>query len=120
MYYALTRYDGVGISAPQIGIPLRIIMIQVNAKQMNMWTPEAVAAREMEIVPLTVIINPVLKILDTQQVTYNESCCSMHGFSGPVSRSKGVAISGFDQEGEEITWSSKGWTARIIQHEYDH
>ena len=63
-----------------------------------------------------------------------ESCCSMHGFSGPVTRAQAVHVKGrnevgtvnphklkqINQEGEEVSWKSSGWEARILQHEVDH
>ena len=68
MKYVLKRYDGVGVSAPQVGIPLQIIMIQLTAKQLNCWTEDMQKKREMEIIPLTTIINPKLSIIDSEKV----------------------------------------------------
>jgi len=120
MKYALKRFDGVGISAPQVGVPLQIMMVQFTTSQLNCWTEEMQKMREMEMIPLKVLINPKLKIINSEQVSHSESCCSMHGFSALVPRCKKVQLTGLDQTGSEVQWSASGWAARIAQHEFDH
>jgi len=120
MHAALIRYDGVGLSAPQVGVALQILMVQVTARQLDMWTVEAQEERQMKELPLRVLINPVITPADNTQVTMRESCCSMHGFSGPVARAQAVHVKGRNEEGEEVSWKSSGWEARILQHEVDH
>jgi len=120
MKYALKRFDGVGISAPQVGVPLQIMMVQFTTSQLNCWTQDMQQSREMEVIPLKILINPKLKIIDSDQVSHSESCCSMHGFSALVPRCRKVSLTGLDQTGKEVKWSPSGWSARIAQHEYDH
>jgi len=120
MHAALVRYDGVGLSAPQVGVALQILMIQVTAKQLDMYTIEAQEERQMKEVPLKVLFNPVITPVDNTQVIMRESCCSMHGFSGPVPRAMSVHVKGLNEDGEELQWKSSGWEARILQHEVDH
>ena len=69
----------------------------MKPSQLEMWTPEARALREMEPVALRVIINPTLTLLNKQLVSHKESCCSMHGFSGPVARAQSVHVTGLDE-----------------------
>ena len=68
MKFALKRFDCVGLSAPQIGVPLQIMMVQFTKKQLNFWSEEIRKKREMEILPLKIFINPKLNILDKTQV----------------------------------------------------
>ena len=68
MKFALKRFDGVGISAPQIGVPLQISMIQFTPSQLEFWSPDHQATRQMEAIPLKILINPKLHILDKSQV----------------------------------------------------
>ena len=68
MKYALKRFDGVGISAPQVGVPLQIMMVQFTSSQLNCWTEDMQQSREMEVIPLKILINPKLKIIDSDQV----------------------------------------------------
>ena len=69
----------------------------MKPSQLEMWTTEARALREMEPLALRVIINPTLTLLNKQLVTHKESCCSMHGFSGPVARAQSVRVTGLDE-----------------------
>ena len=68
MKFALKRFDGVGLSAPQIGVPLQIMMVQFTKKQIKFWSEEIRKKREMEVLPLKIFINPKLNILDKTQV----------------------------------------------------
>ena len=68
MKFVLKRFDGVGLSAPQIGVPLQIMMVQFTKKQINFWSEELRKQREMEVLPMKIIINPKLNILDRTQV----------------------------------------------------
>ena len=81
MKFALHRFDGVGISAPQIGVPVQISMIQFTSSQLNFWSDEIQKSKQMEEIPMKIFINPKLHILDKSQVAFTEGCTSMHGFS---------------------------------------
>ena len=81
MKFALDRFDGVGISAPQIGVPVQISMIQFTAGQLKFWSEEIQKIKQMEEIPLKIFINPKLHILDKSQVAFTEGCTSMHGYS---------------------------------------
>ena len=68
MKFALARFDGVGLSAPQIGVPLQIMMVQFTKKQIKFWSEDIRKKQEMEVLPLKIFINPQLNILDKTQV----------------------------------------------------
>ena len=81
MKTVLKKYDGVGISAPQVGLPWQIMMIQFTDSQRGFWSEDNQKKQEMETIPLKIFINPKIHVLDKSIVFHSESCCSMHGYS---------------------------------------
>ena len=92
------------------------LTFQVTAKQLDMYIIEVQEERQMKEVPLKVLFNPVITPLDNTQVgllnlsglctvydyvlfqvIMRESCCSMHGFSGPVPRAMSVHVKGLNE-----------------------
>lgn len=120
MKQVMKRYDSVGLAAPQIGMPLRILLLEFSPKRKEQFGPEVYTAREMSTLPLTVIVNPKMDVLDYNKVEFPESCESVRGFSALVPRYKAVRLSGLNLKGEAVTLEGKGWLARMIQHEMDH
>lgn len=82
--------------------------------------PEVWKAKEMQLLPLTVFINPEIEILDHKKVVFEESCASIVGFAAEVARNYSVKVKAFNENGELTEHLFTGWTARIAQHEYDH
>jgi peptide deformylase len=117
---AMSRYDALGMSAPQVGSPLRIMCVQMTRRQVDMLPQAQVEAQHVEEIPMRVVINPVLSVTNNEQVIFRESCCSMNGFSAIVPRAKEVTIEGIDERGEKVIWKAKNFTARVFQHEMDH
>lgn len=101
---------GVGLAAPQVGLPLRLAVIEDNAE-----VPEL----ERAPVPFHVIINPTLT-LGTETVAHAEGCLSVDGFQASVRRAKSVRVDALDHTGSPMTIQATGWYARILQHEIDH
>ena len=120
MEAALTRYDAVGVSAPQLGVPLRVSMARLTAAQLQFWSEDVRRRQQMEEIPLKVIINPVMTVVDSSEVTARESCCSMAGYSALVPRAREVRLVGLNPAGQPVQWEARGWAARIAQHEQDH
>uniref|UniRef100_A0A8C5QXK3 Peptide deformylase n=1 Tax=Leptobrachium leishanense TaxID=445787 RepID=A0A8C5QXK3_9ANUR len=110
----------VGLSAPQLGVPLRIMVFELTEKMCQIVPPEVLAAREMVPIPLKVFMNPQMRILDSRTLTFPEGCWSIQGFSAMVPRYYAVEISGLNEQRKPVTWQAKGWAARIVQHEMDH
>ncbi len=120
MISILGKYDAIGLSAPQVGVPARIAVLQMTKKQLEMWSPEMVAKQGMEVLPLKVLINPQVKVIDNREIVGREGCCSMNGFSALVSRAASVQVKALDADGREFEWRAKDWSARLVQHEMDH
>tara|TARA_R110002072_G_scaffold302636_1_gene487031 strand:+ start:1271 stop:1786 length:516 start_codon:yes stop_codon:yes gene_type:complete len=112
MLNTMTEKTGVGIAAPQIGISKRIIIFgfETNDRYPNEKS-----------VPLTVLINPVMKVLDETEEDGWEGCLSVPGLRGLVSRYIKIEYSGYSfTEKKEITREAEGFHARVVQHEIDH
>lgn len=103
--------NGAGLAANQIGIPLRIV---VFGFQHNPRYPDA------EPVPETILINPVIKILESRMETAWEGCLSIPGMRGQVPRYTKIHYQGYDQYGNSIERIASGFHARVVQHECDH
>ena len=117
---ALKKYDAVGVSAPQVGVPLRICCVHMTSKQLSVWDPDTVKTRGMEAFKQQILINPEFRVTDDTVQLYREGCTSINGFSGIVPRPKEISVKALTEEGEEVNFRVKNWTARIIQHEIDH
>lgn len=114
-----TMHDapGVGLAAPQIGLPLQLVVIEDRAENL---APEALAERERRVVPFQVIINPVLFIEDQGAAEFFEGCLSVTGFMAIVQRALRVRVECLNEFAESVTINARGWYARILQHEIDH
>ncbi|XP_027340734.1 peptide deformylase 1A, chloroplastic-like [Abrus precatorius] len=111
---------GVGLAAPQIGIPLRIIVLEDRKEYMNYETKEEIKAQDRRPFDLLVILNPKLKKKTNRTALFFEGCLSVDGYSAVVERHLDVEVAGFDRCGEPIKLNASGWQARILQHECDH
>ncbi|XP_054372163.1 conserved oligomeric Golgi complex subunit 8 [Molothrus ater] len=110
----------LGLSAPQLGVPLRVFAAELPPARCARYPPALRQAHRIEPFPLRVLVNPAIRVLDTRLVTGPEGCASVHGFSAYVPRHWAVHVSGVDELGVPVSWEAVGWAARIIQHEMDH
>ncbi|MDD5471589.1 MAG: peptide deformylase [Sideroxydans sp.] len=102
---------GVGLAAPQIGVPLRVVIFGMESSERY---PDA------EAVPYTVLINPVLTPLADEMEAGWEGCLSVPGMRGLVPRYTKLRYQGRDENGALIDRSVSGFHARVVQHECDH
>ncbi|HEY1339246.1 MAG TPA: peptide deformylase, partial [Bryobacteraceae bacterium] len=110
---------GVGLAAPQIGLPLQLAVIEDRAELLKSIPPERLAERRRQPVPFQVLINPRLE-LGGAEAEFFEGCLSVAGFSAVVPRAIEVRVDCLDHRGEPLTFTAEGWHARIVQHETDH
>ena len=101
---------GVGLAAPQIGVPLQLAVIEDVGES---------EAQERKPVPFHVIATPRLTLGD-EIVEHYEGCLSVDGFQAVVPRARSVKVEALDHRGQPITIDASGWYARILQHEIDH
>ncbi|WP_432182343.1 peptide deformylase [Streptomyces sp. NBC_00063] len=107
---------GVGLAAPQIGVPLRIAVVEDTAE-----VPEEVRmARGRVPQPFRVLINPSYVPVGARRAAFFEGCLSVPGLQAVVSRHQRVRLRGLDERGRRVDEEFTGWPARIVQHETDH
>ena len=111
---------GVGLAAPQVGVGLRVAVIEDRAEAIALMPADDVAKKNRRPVPFHVIVNPTLTVVDDTKATFVEGCLSVSGFAAEVSRARAVQVKGLDHRGAAITIDAQGWYARILQHEIDH
>lgn len=117
---AMREAPGVGLAAPQIGVPIQLAVIEDRAEYIDGLSEEEIAERQRAAIPFHVIINPKLTVLDDSSVEFFEGCLSVEGFSAIVDRALKVRVECLNERGEEVTIEAHGWYARILQHEIDH
>lgn len=111
MFETMHKAQGAGLAAPQIGVDLRLVIFGY----------EAVGARaNVEPVPPTVLINPVIEVLAPDREDAWEGCLSVPGMRGVVGRHTSIRYRGLDPYGKPIDRFASGWHARVVQHECDH
>jgi peptide deformylase len=111
MHDTMRSLNGAGLAAPQIGVGLQVVLFEVDA---NPRYPD------VETVPLTVLINPVLTPMSDEVEEGWEGCLSVPGMRGLVPRHAALRYQGFDATGQPIDRSVTGFHARVVQHEVDH
>jgi len=111
---------GVGLAAPQIGLPIQLAVIEDRAEYSKDIAPDRLAERERLPVPFHVLINPRIVERSEEQADFFEGCLSLPGFSALVPRARTVTVECLDQQGIEQPIEAQGWYARILQHEIDH
>ncbi len=107
----MAALNGAGLAAPQIGVPLRVVIFGVER---NARYPDA------EEVPFTVLCNPQLAALDGAMEDGWEGCLSVPGMRGLVPRHLRLRYSGYDPQGVRIEREVANFHARVVQHECDH
>jgi len=103
---------GAGLAAPQVHVPLRVVIFHVPQNRTDEDDDEAVA--------LTILINPEIEVLDDTLSYGMEGCLSVPGLMGEVPRYNRIRYSGFDPFGNEFKREASGFHARVVQHECDH
>jgi peptide deformylase len=92
---------GVGLAGPQIGLPLRLVVIEYEET-------------------LYKLVNPEITWLSAERSTADEGCLSLPGYIGAVERAEAVRVRAKNEQGKAISLNPSGWLARIFQHEIDH
>jgi peptide deformylase len=104
--------DGAGLAAPQIGVPLRVVIFGISR---NPRYPEAPP------IPETVLINPEITPLgDDRDQEGWEGCLSVPGWRAQVPRWRRIRYRGRDAQGRPFEREVEGFHARVVQHECDH
>jgi peptide deformylase len=107
----MRHLNGAGIAAPQIGVSARVVIFELKD---NPRYPQLTP------IPYTVLVNPLVTPLTTEQDEGWEGCLSVPGLRGLVPRFTRLRYQGFDQHGAPIERTVEGFHARVVQHEVDH
>lgn len=117
---------GVGLAAPQVGVPLQIAVVEDSPERWGHLSDEELAARERYPLPFAVLVNPEIEAAGGGDgnsdglASFYEGCLSVPGLTGVVARRRSVRVRALDERGEPVDRVLSGWPARIIQHETDH
>ncbi len=116
MRHVMHEAPGVGLAAPQLGIPLQLAVLE---DQFNV-DPEAAALRNRSPLEFLAIINPRYTPQGAGIASFYEGCLSLNGLQAVVARPEAVLLEYLTPDGAAERREFAGWQARIVQHETDH
>lgn len=116
MRETMVAAPGVGLAAPQIGLGVRLAVIEDPAQV----DPDTARARDRHPVPFRVLVNPSYETVDDSREAFYEGCLSVPGYQAVVERAAKVRLTGYDADGLVLDEVVSGWAARIVAHETDH
>ena len=105
MVQTMYSANGIGLAAPQIGVPLRIFIVDLSVGK--------------NADDLITFVNPILVKEEGTQLE-EEGCLSLPGFNSKITRPEKVIVTGLNREGNSHTIEATGLMARAFQHEMDH
>jgi len=100
---------GVGLAAPQVGVPQRVIVVEYGDDEDETRAPKLFA-----------VVNPEYVRKSSEMVEGVEGCLSIPGYLGSVNRHESLVVKGQNRHGQPVRIKAQGWLARIFQHEIDH
>lgn len=101
MVETMQQTKGVGLAAPQVGVSLRVVVLQMPGEE-----------------PIAIINPKIVKRVGEREVT--EGCLSIPGYAGEIKRSVSVTVKGRDRQGKTIRIKATGLMAQALEHELDH
>lgn len=107
MWETMYHAEGIGLAATQIGVPLRVCVLDIRDED----NPES---------GRLALVNPVISRASKKRDKALEGCLSIPGLEELVIRALNVTVKGFDLQGNPLEIKAKGSLARVLQHEIDH
>ncbi len=101
MVETMQQASGVGLAAPQIGVPLRVVVIQLPDEE-----------------PVALVNPEIVKRSGEREIV--EGCLSVPGYAGDIKRSLSVTVKGRDRQGKPVRIRATGLMAQALEHELDH
>jgi peptide deformylase len=101
MIDTMRETGGVGLAAPQVGIPLQVAVIEIPGEE------------------VITLINPEM-VKSSGEHTVVEGCLSLPGYRGEIRRAEAVTVKGRDRSGKDVRIKADGLLAHALQHELDH
>ncbi len=111
MFETMQHADGVGLAAPQVGLPIRVVTIDLDVLSDDY--PEFKGF-------LHAYINPHILETDGEEVSMEEGCLSLPGIHESVKRKDRIHVTYLDENMQEHDGWVTGYLARVMQHEFDH
>ncbi len=117
---------GIGLAAPQVHVPKRLVIFHIPEARARAAAEARVDGQggpvpdDVEAVPMTVLINPVIEPLGDDQEPGVEGCLSLPGMLGMVPRYTRIRYTAVAPDGSTIDRQASGYHARVVQHECDH
>ena len=110
MIETMREAPGVGLAAPQVGLPERLVVVEYEEDDEKEDSPKK----------LYVVVNPEIISASEETEMGIEGCLSIPGLVGEVERSLEIVVRGQNRRGQPLKIKANGWLARIFQHEIDH
>lgn len=111
MVETMRQAPGVGLAAPQVNVPWRVIVVEYAERE----------DEEDETPPrLFMVVNPEITRVSNETEAGTEGCLSIPNVLGDVERAAAVTVKGMNRRGQPVKIKTSGWLARIFQHEVDH
>ena len=111
MFETMVHADGVGLAAPQIGLPIRVVTITLDP--LSEEYPEFKDFNKA-------YINPHILEVGGEEVNMEEGCLSLPGIHETVKRGDKIRVKYMDENFVEYEEEVEGYLARVMQHEFDH
>jgi peptide deformylase len=108
MLETMRNANGVGLAAPQVGVLLRLFVVELLEDEENELPAE-----------IFILFNPEIVKGKGEEIGY-EGCLSIPGYSGEVARQEQVTVKGLNERGRPVRYKAEGYLARVFQHEIDH
>ena len=112
MIETMHAYEGVGLAGPQVHLPLRVFVFEVQER--------VAKKRNVPKVGVGAFFNATYEIIGDDKITDWEGCLSVPFLGGEVARAKKIRLRAVDHDGDPVDVEVSGFTARIFQHEVDH
>ena len=110
MIETMRAASGVGLAAPQVNVPLRVIVAEVPKDPDNPKAGTLVYA----------LANPEIVRMSRKREEGEEGCLSIPGVYGYVERARSITVHAFGRNGRRVRIRAEGFLARVLQHEIDH
>ncbi len=109
MVETMRQAPGVGLAAPQVGVGLRVVVVEYGDDEDETVPPK-----------LYTLVNPEIVRAADRFETGTEGCLSIPNIIGDVERNDEITVKGYNRHGQPMRVKARGWLARIFQHEIDH
>ncbi|WP_166332908.1 peptide deformylase [Sphingobacterium chungjuense] len=117
MFETMYAASGVGLAAPQVGLPIRLFVIDASPfGEDDEDGPGDATAKDFK----HVFINPIMVEESGKEWGFNEGCLSIPHINEEVMRKENIIINYLDENFDEYEMELTGLAARVVQHEYDH